>query len=457
MGLLQLIFQSCLMAGCTYAVSLVPLLFYHRPRHGNNPAGASASRYSHASTPYSLLSTASETWLSSKSISVFSVGLLVSTAMAVILPEGVAVLWASTQTGREGEREGEVHEHLEDGADEGGVVHLGSWIGLALCSGFLLMWVSTKIDMGPRGREGEARHRFTDADLRSLARSPTDSHSTASQTRNIPVPALHIRRFCIHQYAGSHSHPRRHAVDDAPRGQGLHRLRIPGSHHDATKDVESGSRGRSLSHSSINPSDPPTHDSRPSEYFAVASSANLAAKAGDPLDSTDPNFSTYVGLLFHALADGISLGAAASISGATTSAPASPGSTRADYSSDASGTAALSAVIFLSLLVHKAPVAFSLSTLLVSSPSVASGSQGGHGTGLSPVARSTHSQIGKALAIFALATPVGALATWVILKGIAFISWSTSLGEGAEEDGSVGGPFAGSMRGRLEFWSESWQ
>jgi hypothetical protein len=88
-------------------------------------------------------------------------------------------------------------------------------------------------------------------------------------------------------------------------------------------------------------------------------------------------------------------------------------------------------------------VAFSLSTLLLSyAPS-------------SSLHTSYKSQIRKALLWFALATPVGAIVTWVLLKTITLISWSESLNEGAEEDGNVNGIFAGSMRGRLEFWSES--
>jgi hypothetical protein len=46
------------------------------------------------------------------------------------------------------------------------------------------------------------------------------------------------------------------------------------------------------------------------------------------------------------------------------------------------------------------------------------------------------------------------MVTWFLLKLITLISWSESMNEGEKEDGNVEGVFAGSMRGRLEFWSQ---
>jgi len=175
------------------------------------------------------------------------------------------------------------------------------------------------------------------------------------------------------------------------------------------------------------------------EYFTVAASSSPRNRRIsetiilDPLDSRSPAFSTFVGLLFHALADGISLGAASTFSSASSVA------IERDGSSD-NGSVGLSVLIFLSLIIHKAPVAFSLSTLLLSYAPSAS-------------MQAYKSQIRKALLWFSLATPVGAMVTWFLLKSITLISWSESMNEGAEEDGNVEGIFAGSMRGRLEFWS----
>lgn len=86
--------------------------------------------------------------------------------------------------------------------------------------------------------------------------------------------------------------------------------------------------------------------------------------------------STVVGLLVHSLADGISLGASSlSISGTSHS---------------------LDLLIFLAIMLHKAPTAFALSSLLLSSSS-------------SP------SFIRQSLIAFSLAAPVGALVTYFLL------------------------------------------
>jgi len=413
MGLLQLLLQSCLMAIATFAVACIPLRF-----SSQGQLRTAAPRESHAS-PTTTAGSARAPWIDSRAVSVFSVGLLVSTALSIVIPEGVGVILSSDQTGREGEREGEVHEHLEDGGGEEGVSELGTWIGLALCSGFLLM-------------------------------------------------------FCIHQYAGSHhhqphsaeprdrqhpphyNHPRR--SDPAPAGPNS--ARSVGYHYDVRKDVEAGAGNDNDISPSSTPSQPASadlasiHARSSSDYFSVASSAKLARPnegTADPLNPSAPVFSTYIGILFHALADGVSLGAAASVSSSVSGAPgalaiAKDEGVQAASSGEAGGASSLSAVIFLSLLIHKAPVAFSLSTLLVSSapgpPSISATSS-----------KATRSQVAKALALFALATPVGAVVTWVILKAIALVTWTISLDDTAEEDGNVTNPLPGSMRGRLEFWT----
>ena len=105
MALAELLLQSLLMAAGTFAIGMLPLTL-------------AKSRTSVGST---------------SGISIFSVGLLVSTSLSVIIPEGVSVLLRSVQNGKEGEGEGEVHEHLGDSED------IGPWIGAALCAGFLLM------------------------------------------------------------------------------------------------------------------------------------------------------------------------------------------------------------------------------------------------------------------------------------------------------------------------------
>ena len=85
--------------------------------------------------------------------------------------------------------------------------------------------------------------------------------------------------------------------------------------------------------------------------------------------------STTVGLVIHACADGIALGASS-----TSTGPSSSGRN-------------LSLIIFLALMIHKAPAAFGLTTTLLKQ-------------GLSKRAARAH------LIVFSLAAPAGALVTW---------------------------------------------
>ncbi|KAI3486998.1 hypothetical protein L1887_49194 [Cichorium endivia] len=82
---------------------------------------------------------------------------------------------------------------------------------------------------------------------------------------------------------------------------------------------------------------------------------------------------TIVGLLIHATADGIAMGASAQ-----------------------SGDSTLTMVVFIAIMVHKAPAAFGLCAMLMAQ-------------------RLSRTSIRKAVAVFALAAPVGALLTYALL------------------------------------------
>lgn len=70
--------------------------------------------------------------------------------------------------------------------------------------------------------------------------------------------------------------------------------------------------------------------------------------------------------------------------------------------------------------------------------------------------RATKAYVRRALAVFSLSTPAGAIVTWLLLRLISLVSWSESVGnEAAEEDGNLGTPLGASMQGRMVFWSES--
>ena len=110
--------------------------------------------------------------------------------------------------------------------------------------------------------------------------------------------------------------------------------------------------------------------------------------------SPQRSLSTTLGLCIHSAADGIALGA----------------------SSASTSTASLSLIIFVAIMVHKAPAAFGLTSVLLKQ-------------GLSKRAARAH------LVIFSLAAPAGALCTWILVRALggggqgepALMKWWTGV------------------------------
>lgn len=110
---------------------------------------------------------------------------------------------------------------------------------------------------------------------------------------------------------------------------------------------------------------------------------------------------TIVGLLIHAAADGIAMGASAQ-----------------------SGDETLTMVVFIAIMVHKAPAAFGLCAMLMSQ-------------------RLSRTSIRKAVAIFAFASPLGALVTYGLLA-MFFDSANTTVHRAAADaQGGIDGKSIG--------------
>ncbi|MCJ1344251.1 hypothetical protein MMC31_002454 [Peltigera leucophlebia] len=114
----------------------------------------------------------------------------------------------------------------------------------------------------------------------------------------------------------------------------------------------------------------------------IYSLSDLSSTATAAPPPPSRSFSTTLGLCIHAAADGIALGASIS------------------------STTSLSLIIFVAIMVHKAPAAFGLTSVLLKQ-------------GLGKKGARAH------LIIFSLAAPVGALGTWVVVQ---------TLGGGAGEE-----------------------
>jgi zinc transporter 9 len=135
--------------------------------------------------------------------------------------------------------------------------------------------------------------------------------------------------------------------------------------------------------------------SRASEDMATPPAESAQSRPAAPRDShgSRPS-STTIGLVIHAAADGIALGA-----------------------SSTNSSSNLSFIIFLALMIHKAPAAFGLTTVLLKQ-------------GLSVRMARMH------LIIFSLAAPVGALLTWSAIHILGFTSGS--LGGSASSEFATG-------------------
>ncbi|GAA5968739.1 hypothetical protein JCM11641_000715 [Rhodosporidiobolus odoratus] len=292
--------------------------------------------------------------LSPKSItatSLYSTGLLVGAALTVVIPEGVtAVFEASEHGGEDGEGDGAHHENA-------------GWIGAALLAGFVLMYLIDSL----HGHD------------------------------SYPSPPWH-------------SHHRRPTYLPLPS----HLAELEPLSHGAGRDSNEYSRPPGSNRSESNDSDPAGWDeeaaagssSRPSHRILGGSSGGGGDE--DALLTADASsISTVLGLVAHSLADGISLGASSLASSAS-----SPSTLITDSPSPSSSRNSLQLIVFLAIILHKAPTAFALSSLLSSSPAT------------SPAF------VRRALGLFSLAAPLGAVATYALLSLVGGGGGSGGGGEG---------------------------
>lgn len=127
---------------------------------------------------------------------------------------------------------------------------------------------------------------------------------------------------------------------------------------------------------------------------SIYSLSDLSSSPPQTPTSPQRSLSTTLGLCIHAAADGIALGA----------------------SSTSSTTTSLSLVIFVAIMVHKAPAAFGLTSVLLKQ-------------GLGKRGARAH------LVVFSLAAPAGAVGTWVIVRALggggsaepALMKWWTGV------------------------------
>lgn len=136
----------------------------------------------------------------------------------------------------------------------------------------------------------------------------------------------------------------------------------------------------------------PQNPSRP--HSSIYSLSDLSTSPPPTPASPQRSLSTTLGLCIHAAADGIALGA----------------------SSSSQSTTSLSLIIFVAIMVHKAPASFGLTSVLLKQ-------------GLGKRGARAH------LVVFSLAAPAGAVGTWLVVRALggggtaepALMKWWTGV------------------------------
>lgn len=365
--------------------------------------------------PLSLSSSLSQ--LRIRQISLYGVGLLVGASLTIIIPEGVdAVYESGGYDAGEGKTGGHGHEAKS------------SLVGLALILGFLLMYVVGRLDRPKRCLTQRALRFLIDqlqashqnhGHVRSSARSWTSGmlgsgrrHASVSSAR----PLLTHPTFSVAKRTSA-SNLRAAAASPSPNPANGQTAMIGGNPKaDVSMSIDDEEAGEHTyggigGNRGYRPHDDDDHDSQAEDYFPTTplhnrmrpsspyhrSRSSISEKQTQ--QGMGSSWSTSIGLIAHSFADGVSLGASsATITTATSSLLSAAAVTAAEEDATAAGgSRSLDLVVFLAIMVHKAPAAFGLVAVLMSA-------------GLS------RSKIRQVLLAFSAAAPLGALATWGLLQ-----------------------------------------
>ncbi|GAA5982173.1 hypothetical protein JCM10908_004767 [Rhodotorula pacifica] len=352
-----------------------------------------------------------------EAISLLSSGILPGAALSVVIPEGVAALYRATegQQGGGGGNDAPPHGGDHDAGEDN-----TKWIGLALLAGFLLMFLMDSVhghddyvDPTPHHHP----HRHSSSGRRRPRRRPGFNPTPSHLAELEPLANGSASRM-------SHDDNEEDEYSSTMRDCSMEDRHDPAA---GRCDVETGrpcrAQGRGIprwdSAATLRGSRPPSpvrahyhdhhdngahHDDDDEGDDESTLRGSAAGGAACPEGETDhhhhlmkadaSSISTVVGLVAHSIADGISLGAS------SLPAPArSPSSAALTASSSSSaGGSSLQLIVFIAIMLHKAPTAFALASLLASSPA------------------NSRTFIRRALLVFSLAAPVGAILTYALLS-----------------------------------------
>ena len=253
-------------------------------------------------------------------------GVLVGTSLIVIIPEGVETLYSSTTVG--------THVHRRD----------------ITTRGIDVRWEHAPRSVVLEGEKTDDSESPSVADIHRLYTRSDDERPAEEMDENEKEEEEnHTEQRSPHAWIGVgliSGFLLMYLIDQVPQFATTSASQQPRTYHISLDNLSSGlERGPSPSRTGF-----------------------LGMNAGN--SGRDRGFATTTGLVIHAAADGIALGASSSNTG-------------------------LSFIIFIAIMVHKAPASFGLTTVLLRQ-------------GLSTRAARAH------LLIFSLAAPVGAFLTWLV-------------------------------------------
>ncbi|KAJ2844084.1 hypothetical protein IWW36_005315 [Coemansia brasiliensis] len=277
-------------------------------------------------------------------LALFGAGLLVGAALAVILPEGVETLSKSMLA-------------KKAGSSDDLIESINSTIGWSLVAGFCTMFLIDNLF--------PSHH--THDEVRQGTQPDNDS---AACLEEIPMTqrgsGTHdASEFTLHNLPDGYGQ-RAHALGDE---SSLSVISPTATLQQQPRDIESGNDSAWQS--------------------SAASKPQWQRILGQLLRALSPRYlpSTLIGILVHSCADGLALGAAVAASAAQSSS--SPSSQ--DH------TSSLEIIVFLALLLHKAPAAFGLITTL---------KQQGYAS----------YKLSIWLSVFAISAPLAALLTFAVFS-----------------------------------------
>ncbi|KAK3063094.1 hypothetical protein LTS18_002759 [Coniosporium uncinatum] len=279
-----------------------------------------------------------------RAISAIGTGVLVGTALVVIIPEGIETLYSSSAKSY-------AHREIKPMA-----APMRGGLG-ALSLHRLDLATDVPAEQSPRGllgglpQIGDTVYVQRDDDAPTDAQAPSEEHNEADHD--------HESEDSPHAWVGISlvlGFILMYLIDIVPHL------------------TSSNSRAARPMHISLSNLSRGAHDASSSRMNGgiQVSGMEEAPRSPQPASPSSGN-STTIGLVIHAIADGIALGASATSPAARTS---------------------FGFVVFLAIMLHKAPAAFGLTAVLLKQ-------------GLSKRSARAH------LLVFSLAAPVGAFATWI--------------------------------------------